>query len=136
MQGQVRIVIDAIEELLDNVTRSLVTDIILRLQDDPSVGGTPVDTGFASSNWIASIGSPYSGLAGSREDAENGVLSTLSQQRFAEILGAKKLFTKPVHVTNNVEYINLLNDGSSRQAPAGFVQNAISGAVTSLGRKL
>ena len=33
-------------------------------------------------------------------------------------------------VSNNVKYITRLNDGYSRQAPAGFVQSAIRKAVT------
>jgi hypothetical protein len=30
-----------------------------------------------------------------------------------------------IHITNNAPYIRQLNDGSSKQAPAGFVERAI-----------
>lgn len=136
MSSQVRLVVDAIGELLDRVTKSIVTGVVNKLQDDPRIGGTPIDTGFASSNWIANVGAPFSNLAGSRQDAENGFLSNLSAQRLQEVTAAKKLFNGPVHVTNNVDYITLLNSGSSKQAPSGFVQAAIASTISGLGRKL
>jgi formaldehyde-activating enzyme involved in methanogenesis len=39
-------------------------------------------------------------------------------------------------VSNNVPYINRLNEGHSAQAPAGFVQQAVAKAVADTTRDL
>lgn len=101
--------------------------------DREVVLGTPVDTGRARSNWIASLGSgvtdvrdPYSpgnklGI-GESSNAE-GALS-----QAGEVISRRQPGTD-VYISNNVDYIGLLNDGSSAQAPAGFVQSAIKRGV-------
>jgi hypothetical protein len=79
------------------------------------IEATPVDTGFAASNWPITTGAPASGTVG--------------------IGGAGappagyKLDDGSVYVTNNAQYIQVLNGGSSTQAPAGFVEQAIARGV-------
>lgn len=87
------------------------------------VPATPVDTGRARGNWQTSIGSPI-----------YKETTRLDPAGVAEISKAKSLLaTKPigatVYITNNLDYIESLNDGSSAQAPAGFVQRAIAIAI-------
>ena len=87
---------------------------------------TPVDTGRARSNWLASQGSP----TGSE------VMPTSAQAAIAAAEAA--IGTSPpvgaggpaegdltIFITNNVDYIEFLNQGSSAQAPAGFVEAAV-----------
>lgn len=96
----------------------------------PSEGGTPVDTGWARANWVPSIGTPFEGIAGSRESAEDGrVDQGPAQQGLARVAAAYRIRQGPVFVSNNVPYVPRLNDGHSRQAPSGFVQAAIERAV-------
>jgi len=111
--------------------KKVVLDIVANLVSSPNTGyGTPVDTGWARTNWVPGIGTPPTGTAGSREAAEAGILDTSMQQRgLAEVAAAYKLNQGSIFISNNVPYIVLLNEGSSAQAPAGFVQNAIMKAI-------
>lgn len=86
---------------------------------------TPRDTGWARSNWIPSIGKSVDSVAGAR----NQVNASLQQAGLSAVASTYTLRSGSVFVTNNVPYIQPLNDGHSKQAPAGFVQLAILKAV-------
>lgn len=86
---------------------------------------TPVDTGWARTNWVPNVGAPFEGTAGSREAAEAGRLDRAPQEAGVAALRDYRLEQGDVHDTNNVPYIQLLNAGSSRQAPPAFVQASI-----------
>jgi hypothetical protein len=94
---------------------------------------TPVDTSNAISNWQTSISQPinseiapyYPGKGGSTQT--ESAVGALEQAHDA--LSFKKP-GQPVWIANNADYIRDLNDGSSRQAPAGFVEAAVA-----IGRK-
>ncbi|MCY1553030.1 hypothetical protein D9M68_894720 [compost metagenome] len=95
---------------------------------------TPVDTSNALSNWQLTLDSPatdeikpyFPGHMGSTQRAS--AAQTVNEARSR--LGAKKP-GQPIYITNNVPYIEQLNNGSSKQAPAGFVERSIL-----IGRKL
>lgn len=106
-------------ELLLDVTEEEARDMALRIHNRV-VSDTPVDTGWARSNWIPSIGVPYPDTVGSR-DAINAAVQS---QGVARLLGWN--FSEGVAwLSNNVPYIGFLNEGTSAQAPAGFVERAI-----------
>lgn len=106
----------------------LTLDITANLIED-----TPVDTGWARANWVPSIGRPTRGVEGSREN----VTRSRQEAGQARVLGFDIRRTGIVYVTNNVPYIEALNDGSSSQAPAGFVETDIDRAAAGLrGRNL
>lgn len=97
------------------------------------VADTPVDTGQAKSNWMVSIGSaadgvrpPYvPGIKGST--ALDNIIATVEMgtQKFAAYTSGQT-----IHITNNLDYITGLNDGSiSKQAPPDYVQKAILEAL-------
>ena len=79
--------------------------------------GTPVKTGNARSNWLVGVGSAKSGIVPIRSEVETIAAGS------AAIRGRVKGDTEII-ITNDVDYLPLLNDGSSRQAPAGFVEKA------------
>lgn len=106
---------------------------------------TPVDTGQARSNWQVGVGAPptgtrppYSpipsrwrrpyGRGGSRSERRNllGVTMT-AQGKLRDIRG-----DEPIYITNNLPYIDRLNQGWSSQSPAGFVMLGVR-AGTELG---
>jgi len=111
--------------------KKVVLDIVANLVSSPDTGyGTPVDTGWARSNWVPSIGQAFGGTAGTKAAAEAGILDTGAQQRgLAQVAAAYRLTQGSIFISNNVPYIARLNEGSSQQAPAGFVQNAIIKAI-------
>lgn len=81
--------------------------------DAELVRRTPVDTGRARANWLPSLNSPDIRIVapGAKPTIEN-TLTKFSLQ-------------DTVLITNNLPYIRRLNDGSSQQAPKGFVEDAV-----------
>ena len=106
--------------------------------DEAMVKSTPVDTGFARSNWIASLNTPstktiepYSpgkrlGLA---EDAN--ATAAIAQ---AKSIASSRLLGQVLYITNNTKYIRNLNLGSSRQAPTYFVEKSILSGLASVAK--
>lgn len=99
--------------------------------DQAVVIGTPVDTGRARSNWRVSSGSPVSGAREAYSPGKGGSTSgpntqgALAQGR--EAIQADRSGT--IYISNNLPYIGELNDGTSAQAPAGFVQIAVQTGI-------
>lgn len=129
---RITVVVKSLEGFIDNVIKKLTLDIVANLVSAPDTGyGTPVDTGWARANWVPNIGRPKTTTEGTREAAEVGNVSTVGQQAgIASVVTGYRRDRGPVFISNNVPYILLLNEGSSKQAPKGFVQNAIAKAVT------
>lgn len=126
---RIRVVVRALDEFVELIIRKIAFDIVANLKRAPSEGGTPVDTGWARANWIPRIGQPYSGTAGTRSQAEEGRINTGPQNAGVASLVAYRLERGKVFVSNGVPYIVKLNEGSSRQAPRGFVQAAVRRSV-------
>lgn len=120
--------VDRIINLLDGdaerLARGLVLDIHGRLTET-----TPVDTGWARSNWLPSVATPITEPIGSKEQVNTGA----AQGGLSSILGWR-FIQGPAYIANNVPYITDLNNGTSPQAPAGFVEIAIQAGINSLGR--
>lgn len=99
---------------------------------------TPVDTGRARSNWIVSIGYPSRSEIEAYAPGEN--LGRGETSNFRGVLSQAKSEVdtrKPeqdIYISNNLPYIKPLNEGSSAQAPAGFVQLAIERAARAVRR--
>lgn len=128
--NNIRVVVKSLEGLIVSILKKLTLDIVANLVSAPDTGyGTPVDTGWARANWVPEIGKPITDTAGTREQAERGHITLGNQQA-----GLAKVATSyregPIFISNNVPYILRLNEGSSKQAPKGFIQNAIAKAVT------
>lgn len=120
----VKVVVDALASRVDDIVKRLVVEIVAILASPPSQGGTPRDTGWASANWIASVGKPHEGTVGSRES----VSAAQQTASLAAILGYKHE-QGSAYASNNVPYIAALNFGSSKQAPAGFVEYAVARGI-------
>lgn len=112
----------------DNLVKSVAESILQAITAD-----TPVDTGQAKSNWIVSIGSASSDTRDPYVPGKKG--STALANVIATVeMGQQKLIAytngQTIHITNNLDYISDLNDGSlSNQAPPDYVQKAILEAL-------
>lgn len=90
------------------------------------VNSTPVDTSAALSNWRVGTSAGgavppyYSGLAGSTQGASAAAAIAAADAAIAAAKGANKLV-----IFNSIGYIRFLNEGSSAQAPAGFIEAGI-----------
>jgi uncharacterized protein CbrC (UPF0167 family) len=82
---------------------------------------TPYKTGQAQSNWLTSIGSPMA-FYRANELSNTGWRDSVD---FAKQVLSNYKTADPIHITNNVPYIVELNRGTSKQAPALFVQAAV-----------
>ncbi len=87
------------------------------------VNETPVDTGHARANWQIGISEPIT----SEIDEEDPSGAATIERNAGTIRQAPP--RKDIILSNNVPYIHKLNEGSSSQAPAQFVQMAVAQAV-------
>ena len=129
--GSIRIVLNALNEFTEKRIKVITLDAHANLVED-----TPRRTGWARSNWVPSIGSPakLDGTPPKGDDAaaaEARQRASAAQSGIAQVVAAYKLPLGRIYISNNVPYITRLNEGSSKQAPAGFVQSAILRAVRS-----
>lgn len=108
---------------LENFTEDLITRLTLEAVAQ-LVPDTPIDTGWARSNWVPSIGSSVDETTGTPENVSQAV-----QEAGLATVATQYRLPNTVFISNNVPYITRLNEGSSAQAPAGFVQNAIARAI-------
>jgi hypothetical protein len=98
----------------------MLSDVMIAAADSVT-RATPVDTGHAMSNWILSTGSPYAGIAGSRESVSfsEQAAGVAKIQRY-DIGRDGKIYLK-----NNVDYMRFLAGGSSQQATRGWITIAL-----------
>lgn len=114
----------------DRLTRkvALVADQVI-------VSETPVDTGRAKSNWIVNLDAPASDTIEAYAPGEQGTTEGQNIQAALDqgsTVIANYRTGSEIHITNNLSYIQPLNDGSSDQAPANFVETAIQEAVNAV----
>lgn len=108
--------------------------------DQAVVLGTPVDVGRARSNWQVTLDAPAEGTRDAFVPGEGGATGA-ANARAAIAEGQQVIASyrigqnRTIHITNNLPYIQALNDGSSAQAPAGFVEEAVqAGTITAAAR--
>lgn len=124
---EVENVIVELEEFTSGLIVKIALDVDANLRET-----TPIDTGWARANWVPAIGEPFAG----NSESIKPKASDVQAQRAIQQGGLAALFSYDlddglVFVTNNVPYIGVLNDGHSKQEPEGFVQRAITKAITS-----
>lgn len=102
------------------------------------VKSTPVDKGVARSNWRVGIGAQPSAFIeayapgknlgiGERANASAAIAAGFARINTVKgVSGAGGGLKTAVYIGNNTPYIEKLNSGSSKQAPAGFIEMALS----------
>lgn len=105
---------------LDEEVRLQRNKLAFRI-DARVVQETPVDTSEARSSWLVSDGRPNNsepGNIGADQAITNGV----------QAINSAKTFTQ-LYIQNNKPYIERLNEGSSLQAPAKYIDTIIAQEV-------
>lgn len=120
---EIQIVVKALNGLTEQMVKKITLSATANLIED-----TPRDTGWARANWVPTIGAPKGDVVGTSDKVSIGD----QQSGIARIATGYKLPLGRVFISNNVPYIGRLNDGSSKQAPAGFVQAAIFRAIRAI----
>jgi len=115
-------VIVDLEAFAEKAVKKIVVNSTANLKQS-----TPVDTGFARSNWVPQIGSKFNGLSGARDSISSGN----QDAGLLSVLTGYKLNKGKVYITNNTDYIAALDAGHSKQEPAGFVLRSINKAIAS-----
>lgn len=113
----------AVETNADTLVKECTLTILQELVVD-----TPVDVGTAKSNWQVNIAVPASGVLPAYNPGHKGSTGTQNaRDAFDAGRAALSQYThgSAVHITNNLDYISDLNEGTSRQAPPGYVQDAV-----------
>lgn len=108
-------------KIADNADR-LVRRCALAI-DAAVVLATPVDTGRARGNWQVEVGQAPAGELATTDKGGGGTIAAGK----AVIDGYKG--GSGIYITNNLPYIERLNEGWSAQAPAGFVEQAVNVGV-------
>jgi len=124
---------DPLEVVLDGMDRFIareITGLVFEVSAE-LIEATPLDLGWARANWIPQVTTPY---RANLKDVEttSGLASSLAssaESQLFSIAASYRIDQGPIFVSNNVPYIGRLNDGHSKQAPAGFVQFSIAKAV-------
>jgi len=120
-------IVSELDTFIERAIIKLTVNTTAELRSAPPVG-TPIATGWARANWIARLNTRPSGVAGGSPESVNDSESTGS---VAGVAASYRLPSK-VYISNNVPYITFLNEGSSKQTPRGFVQDAIVKALGSI----
>lgn len=130
-EGEIRAIVTGLTRVTEKVITRLSFNVTANLIED-----TPVDTGWARANWVPSIGVSYDSPAVAPSDPGQVSGQAAAQQAAVAGLTGYKLRRGRVFISNNVPYIRRLNDGSSKQAPRGFVQAAIRRGIAQTGREV
>lgn len=135
MGGQIDVILADLDNYTEGEVVALAMNINANLRDNPPIG-TPIDTGWASANWIPAIGTPFQdpGAGGEPSESEISSRASMASQGLNDLL-SYRLSDGPVFSSNNVPYIVALNEGHSDQSPSGFVQAAIERAVNQTGAR-
>lgn len=118
-----KLISDELLNIIKDESIELTKNVTIEIKDL-----TPVDTGHAMSNWIPTIGKPNEKIIGSKQD-----VSEVEYKKSMDELNGYELNKGNLYLTNNVEYIELLNEGHSSQAPRAFVQIGISRGMDKTG---
>jgi len=140
-RNAVQVVVAELDRFINDVMKKLALDLVAILSSAPSEGGTPIDTGWASANWIPYIGKPKGSPVGTRPENKERKLNNASraaqETAVAQVaIGYRHQDNNTITVSNAVPYIIELNDGNSKQAPSGFVQKAAHRVVREFRKKL
>lgn len=117
------------EEQVYDTMRLLSLDLFRELvqgsreEGGGSLQGTPVDKGRARGNWQIGIGAVPSGLIAIEDRDGAATITRESAKVLADALRENPFQT--LWITNNVPYIDRLEDGWSKQAPDGWIRLAV-----------
>lgn len=111
---------------IDVAANEVAKSVVMAVAKDV-IEHTPVDETTAASNWQGDIARPASFELPAIFPGSHG--STAAQSRAAAIAHVERTTADkdpgiPFYLSNLMDYIRKLNNGSSRQEPKGFVERA------------
>ena len=122
-RAQIKAIVRGVSQVTERAVRAITLDLHAHL-----VESTPVDTGWARANWVPRVGRPIEEPVGAPGAGGVAEAQGAAAAGVGSIFGYR-LSRGAVFVTNNVPYIERLNEGHSAKEPAAFVQRCIRQAV-------
>lgn len=116
----------ALPARIDDAANRLAVIVTTEMADDV-IEHTPVDTSEAESNWQASLNvAPYLPLPAIYEGERGSTAAASAREALAHVKRTlkDKRPGEAAYLSNLAEHIVDLNDGTSKQEPAGFVERA------------
>ncbi len=113
-------IVKSANELAKDVVRAIDSDLL---------DHTPVDTSEAVSNWQGSVNAPpFVGLPAIVEGRAGSTAPQSKREAKAHVERALKAKQpgESFYLSNLAPHIGLLNDGTSTQEPAGFVERGVA----------
>lgn len=127
--GNIQVIVRGLQGTVEKAVKRITLNATANFVED-----TPVYTGFARANYVPQVGEPTKETVGTIEDAKKGKVNTAARDSaIAKIASSYSLDQGKVTIGNNTHYLPRLNGGSSKQAPAGFIQAGILRAVKKAG---
>lgn len=126
--------------VLDRELADVVRTVTLQLYQEITLRN-PVDTGYSRANWNIAQGAPDTTVSGIRPQSNFKAIPKRTQEQFnaparrrtgGDVISAREADMpeidgqQTVFITNSLPYIQFLEDGSSTQAPSGFVRIALA----------
>lgn len=123
-------------QFIERTTRRLQLRVYQAL-----TSATPVLTGFARAGWSPSASAPDPGPSDrppglAVASAQALALFAQHQQAAQALAAGYRLSQGAVFIVNNVRYVFFLNTGTSAQAPAMFVEQAVREGVEATRREI
>tara|TARA_R110002096_G_scaffold434027_2_gene654501 strand:+ start:188 stop:577 length:390 start_codon:yes stop_codon:yes gene_type:complete len=113
--AQVNKFIDTIPDRANDIKVKLGLQLLERI-----VAMTPVDSGRARGNWQVSIDEPVANVIALKSKNGNAAISAGSQTILNTVTG------QSIWISNNLPYIERLEQGWSGQAPFGMIAGALA----------
>ncbi len=113
--------------MFDALRKKIGSDIAVKILDLHSKLNevTPKDTTYASNSYYISIGIPVFYPSVDKPTVQDASSAKIASLATKNILKNYKL-NGDIFITSTVPYLDLLNAGKSKQAPAGFLQQTIN----------
>lgn len=123
-----------LEMRVETVKKKVAFDLYAQI-----IQKTPVDTGRARASWNISVNNPDPSVAPEMDKSKNSDGKKLKRGDSLTGIEAGKNISllesnleDPIYITNNLDYIEYLEGGSSEQAPAGMVMLSVQAILTEL----
>lgn len=129
-----------LERSLDRAIGEFLKEVVTEIGKE-LIESTPIDVGTAKSNWRASVGFPDlsepidAWAPGSRGSTASANISAATADLSNRIPLTAAKGTEIFYLANTLDYIRLLDAGHSKQAPKGFIKNAVRQAARRLKEK-
>lgn len=113
----------AVSSNADKLVKEVAETILMNVVSD-----TPVDKGDARSNWQVALNESATGVRDAYvpgKKGSTGLANIIASAEMGNSIIQNYQSGQEIHITNNLDYISDLNNGSSQQAPPGYVQDAV-----------